>query len=299
MMATVWLVVCTALLASPRGATAAEREGAVRSTDLIRGRHVLVIAHRGDSAIAPENTLPAFASAVEAGSDLIELDYHHSADGEMIVIHDATLDRTTDAVQRWGTRRIDVGAESLARIRELDAGRWFRDRFAGTPVPTLDEALDVIQDGSMTLIERKAGDAVTCVELLRRRGLLEEVVVQAFDWKYLADCRRLAPELTLAALGGKDLTAERLDEIEALGVQIVAWRHTDLDREGIAAIHDRGLAAWTWTVDDLSRAEQLLDEGINGIITNVPAKVRAIVADRGLARRGALSAPEPAGSGGR
>ncbi|HAV64116.1 MAG TPA: hypothetical protein DCY13_17335, partial [Verrucomicrobiales bacterium] len=161
----------------------------------------LVIAHRGFSSVAPENTLAAFERARFAGADLIELDYHHDRDGRPVVIHDSTLDRTSDATNRWGGKGIKVSAHPIAELKTLDVGRWFGAAFAGQRLPELAEAIDEIQRGSVTLIERKAGDAATCVALVRGKGLLNHVVVQSFDWEYLRDYRAREPEQILAALG--------------------------------------------------------------------------------------------------
>ena len=161
-------IVNSAVAADAAVSTAVERVGAPR---------ILVIAHRGDSKVAPENTLPAFASAVDAGSDLVELDYLHSADGIPMVFHDKNLDRTTNSRALWGDTEIELSSKTLAELRLLDAGAWFDRRFAGTRILTLDEALDTIQAGAMTLIERKGGDPATCVELIERKGLLDGVVV--------------------------------------------------------------------------------------------------------------------------
>ena len=131
---------------------------------------ILVIAHRGDSKVAPENTLPAFASAVKAGADLVELDYYHSADGVPVVFHDDDLgshDRRHAAV---GRREDQARQQEPGRARSSSTpASWFEPKFAGTRIPTLDEALDTIQAGSMTLIERKGGDPATCIELLKQK----------------------------------------------------------------------------------------------------------------------------------
>jgi glycerophosphoryl diester phosphodiesterase len=238
---------------------------------------VLIIAHRGDSKVAPENTLPAFASAVQAKADLVELDYYHSADGVPVVFHDSDLDRTTNAVSLWGGAKIKITSKSLAELRLLDAGSWFRPQFAGTRVPTLAEALDTIQTGSITLVERKGGDPATCVGLLKQKKLLDGVVVQAFDWEFLAGCHRLAPELPLAALGHKEFKADKLDEIDKTGARIVGWEDRFTSDSTIAAIHARGWKAWVWTVDSPERAVQLVQAKIDGIITNRPALVRSAV----------------------
>src|SRR2546430_4343262 len=121
--------------------------------DLIAGKRPLVIGHRGCCQIAPENTLPSFKLAMAAGVDLVELDYHQSKDRKLVVIHDAELDRTTDAASRWGRRNIEVASTTAAEIQTLDAGSWFDPKYPGTKVPLLAEALEVIQAGSATLIE--------------------------------------------------------------------------------------------------------------------------------------------------
>lgn len=266
----VQLVVVTGASAQQLPATPAGR--------LVGADRVLVIAHRGDSKVAPENTLPAFKSAVEAGSDLVELDYVHTADGQMLVIHDDTLDRTTDADEKWEAQKIRVDAKTLEECQSLDAGSWFGPEFAGTKLPTLEEAIDVIQDGSVTLIERKDGDAKTCVDMLERKEIVEDLVVQAFDWKYLADCRALRKDLVLGALGSGKLTPEKLDEIVASGAQVVGWQFLALREEQIAMIHERGLKAWAWTVDDPKAARRLAEWGVDGIITNIPAQIKETLA---------------------
>jgi len=238
---------------------------------------ILVIAHRGDSKVAPENTLPAFASAAKAGADFVELDYFHSADGVPVVFHDADLDRTTNAISMWGASKVKIGAKSLAELKELDAGSWFKPAFAGTRIPTLNEALDTIQPGSMTLIERKGGDPATCVNLLRERKLLDQVVVQAFDWAYLEGCHKLAPELVLAALGHNPFKPEQLDEIAKTGARIVAWEDRYSDASTIAAIHARDWKAWVWTVDKPERVTELVAAKVDGIITNRPAATRSVI----------------------
>lgn len=240
---------------------------------LVTQKRVLIIAHRGNSSEFPENTLPAFESGVKLGSDLVELDYHHTADGVPIVLHDEMLSRTTDADELFGIREPVVGNYKHADLCRLDAGAWFDLRFAGTRLPTLEESLDAIQKGSVTLVERKAGEAATCVQLLEKKKLLDQVVVQSFDWDYVRECRRLAPGLVLAALGSKPLNARQLENAASTGAQVIAWNHKEITRREIAAIHAKGLKAWVYTVDEPARARQLIAAGIDGIITNVPQQM--------------------------
>jgi len=233
----------------------------------------LIIAHRGDSRRAPENTLPAFSSALESGADMVELDYVHSLDGVPVVFHDKYLDRKTNAEQVFKRGSIRVDSIELSELRKLDAGSWFNKRFAETTIPTLAEALDVIQERSSTVIERKGGDPRTCVELLKEKRLIDSVVVQAFDWDYLAGCHSLAPELTLAALGEGTLTDEKLEQIENMGAKIVGWNYKNIGTAQIESIHRRGLKVWVYTVNDQGRAKHLSKAGIDGMITDVPSEL--------------------------
>jgi hypothetical protein len=112
---------------------------------ILESNQPMLIGHRGYSAIAPENTLPSFQLALDAGAEWIELDYHHSQDGVPMVIHDPILDRTTDALKKWKRRRIKVAHKTAEEIQTLDAGGWFGAKFSGAKVPTLVEALDIIR----------------------------------------------------------------------------------------------------------------------------------------------------------
>jgi glycerophosphoryl diester phosphodiesterase len=243
---------------------------------LILAPRVLVIAHRGNSSVAPENTLPAFQSALDAKADLVELDYFHSADGVPVVIHDQILDRTTNAEDILGQSKLLVGGLPLADLRKLDVGGWFDDKFAGTKMPTLVEALNLIQTSSVTLIERKAGDAAALVRLLEEKQLTDQVVVQAFDWNFVAECRRLSPRLALGTLSGKPASAEQIKAAAETGADIVVWDHQKIGQREIAQIHQLGKKAWAYTIDDPQRARQLIAVGLDGIITNRPAVMVAL-----------------------
>lgn len=230
-----------------------------------------MIAHRGASSHAPENTLPAFYAALEANADLVELDYVHTADGVPVCFHDNKLDRTTNAPEILGRTNIPIRLATMSDLRRLDAGAWFGAEFAGTSIPTLAEALDVIQSRSVALIERKQGDPATCVKLLRDTKRIDRLIVQSFDWDFLAACHRLEPGLALAALGDKDLTDTKLDAIARTGSVVVGWDHRRIGRPAIEAIHRRGWKAWVFTVNEPNRAVQLVTEGADAIITDDPA----------------------------
>lgn len=250
-----------------------------RSAQLLLANRTLVIAHRGNSSVAPENTLAAFRSATALDVDMVELDYHQSADGVPVVIHDATLERTTDAAIRWGEEKPAVAERTLAELVALDAGRWFAAEFAHERLATLVEAIETIHAGGcVTLIERKSGDPAALVAALETHDRLGDVILQAFDWPFLAECRRLRPDLVVGALGRREITAEKLVAALATGARFIGWADPDLTREGIALAHEHGLKVFDFTVDDEARAAELIAFGIDGIISNRPAQIRPIVA---------------------
>ncbi len=248
---------------------------------LLNAKRPLVIGHRGCCQFAPENTLPSFQLAMATGADLVELDYRHSKDGQLIVIHDGELDRTTDATNRWGGKHIKVEGRTAKEIQSLDGGGWFEAEFAGTKIPLLVEALDTIQKGSVTLIERKAGDAAACLKLLREEDLVNKVVVQSFDWEYLRSFHSQEPQQVLGALCppkllpdgrkppaiAKELRAKWLDELRKTGAKVAVWNQR-VSKEAVQLAHERGLPVWVYTINDPELANRLLDMGVDGIISN-------------------------------
>jgi glycerophosphoryl diester phosphodiesterase len=242
----------------------------------------LVIAHRGYPQFAPENTLPAFQLALEAGADLVELDYHHTKEGTPIVIHDADLDRTTDATNRWGGSKLKVAAYAAAELQAVRCRRLVQSQLRRHEAPHAHRSSNAHPEISrgVTLIERKAGDAATCVKVVRAGNWMNQLVVQSFDWDYLRDYHRLEPKQVLGALGpqktrgGRTLkAAEKLldaswvDEAMATGARIVVWNY-QITPAAVAYAHSKGLKVWVYTINDMEKANELLDAGVDGIITN-------------------------------
>jgi glycerophosphoryl diester phosphodiesterase len=257
------------------------KTGETNVSALIASKRPLVIGHRGYSHLAPENTLPSFKLAIAARADLVELDYHQTKDGKLIVIHDSDLDRTTDGRTRWAQKRIKVASKTAAEIQSLDAGSWFDAKYTGTKVPLLDEALDTIQQDSVTLIERKHGDPNSCINLLRHKDLINKVVVQSFDWEFLRQLHEQEPDQVLGALGpptlladgkkpfgmGKKLSRSWLEDLEKTGAKVAVWNR-QISKLAVQLAHERGLKVWVYTINDPALANRLLDLGVDGLITN-------------------------------
>lgn len=246
------------------------------------GRRVAVIAHRGNSSEAPENTLAAFRKAVVAGADGVELDARASADGTLHCLHDDTLDRTTNALRLFGQSRVHMADVDDARIALLDAGAWCGRDFARERVPTLAEALAVICPGALPVIERKDGDAERYVGVLREQGLVGRAVVMAFEWGFLSRLHGIEPDQPLAVLGEGEWDAQQEASLPATGACVVAWRQTDVTAERVSRWHELGLGVWCWTADTPVEWARLVAAGADGIITNRPAGLIQWIRERDL-----------------
>ncbi|MFB7833751.1 glycerophosphodiester phosphodiesterase [Streptomyces sp. NPDC056056] len=236
------------------------------------GTPVTVIAHRGASSAAPENTLIAGEVARRGGAVWIENDVQPSEDGVPYVLHDATVDRTTD-----GTG--PIRSLTSAELDSLDAGSWFAPAFAGVHVPTLEAQLaDLRQRGGKLLLEVKGQHSYDqvrrIVELVREQGMSDRVFVQSFEVTHLRYVHELAPELPLGLLRDT-LDADPVAVAEDL--HLASYNPSDRalsSRPGIIGdLHAAGVAVNVWTVDTPARWKALDALGVDGIITNRPTEL--------------------------
>jgi len=248
------------------------------------GRHPVTVAHRGDSENLPENSLVAFRGALQAGAPVIEFDVRQTRDGVWVVLHDATLDRTTDAVGKLGGAELAVADLDRAQLEGLDAGKWKGPEFTGEPLPTLEQALAVILPEAVPMIERKAGSAQSLVELLRRLDVIDRVLVQAFDWPWLRQLHELEPRLSLGALSDRPLTETVLAELTRTGARLAHWDHRRLRVDDCAALQHRGLLVCVYTVDADSALLGAAALGCDLITTNRPRRLQELIERRRLLR---------------
>lgn len=242
----------------------------------------LNVAHRGASAVAPENTMAAFEKAVELGADAIELDLHVSHDGELVIIHDDTLDRTTDGQGPVHTR-------SLRELKQLDAGRWFSERFAGQRIPTLAEVLDRFAGKVPLALEIKAGSAFfpgieeRVVSALREHQVISQVAVASFDHHALLRLKELEPFLrTAALLMGRPVSMPVI--AEACKTDVMAMECSLMTKTEVDACSAAGLQLVVWVVNEPTRMRYFIDLGVDGIITDRPDLLRHALAERSASR---------------
>jgi len=229
-----------------------------------------IIAHRGNKSVAPENTLPAFASALRAGTQSIEMDVVLSRDGVAMVIHDETLDGTTSGAGA-------VAEFTAEQIQALDAGAWFHPAFSGVKVPTFNEFADLMVDAPEVeiLLEFKGdwspSQAQLVVDAVVERGLLERTILQSFS--------RVSVESLLAIAPGARrgvLTEYDFDELIGLCTAAgICTLNPDVDYvlahpEFVAAIHDAGMKTMVWTANEPAQWQQLVELSVDGIITDRP-----------------------------
>lgn len=246
------------------------------------------IAHRGESADAPENTLAAFRMAWERGVPAVELDVHLAADGTLVVIHDADTLRTTGKQLRIDQSRVED-------LRPLDAGSWKDPKFAGEPIPTLAQALETIPDQGRCYIEVKVGpEAVPAlVRTVRESGKRpEQLPIISFDAETVAEAKKQLPEHLVYLVAGfktNDSTGQaeptidqlisRARELEADGLDLSF--KGPLDGDSARRIREAGLKLLVWTVDDPAMARRMRDLGVLGITSNkAAALMKDLAAER-------------------
>lgn len=239
-----------------------------------------VIAHRGYSGRYPENTMLAFRKAVEAGCDEIELDVHTSKDGVVMVIHDETLERTTD-----GTG--SVRDYTCRELKEFNAARLFLHVSKFEPIPTFEEYCSWAATAPVTTnIEIKTGVYYyedleeKLARIIRRYGMEDRVMFSSFNHVSLLKMRQLMPGACCGALTGKKGLGNAGYYCESCGFRYYHPYYGSLGEEAVAACKARGIGINAWTVNELSPLKQLYDWGCEGVITNDPALCRQWLAGR-------------------
>jgi len=235
-------------------------------------RRPLVIGHRGASADAPENTIAAFELALEQGADGLELDLHLSRDEQLVVLHDFTLERTTDGAG-------PVSERSVRELKRLDAGGWRGRSFRGQRVQTLPEVLERFRDRARFWIELKAGSALypgieeRVVSAIEIYDVVDRALVQSFDLDAIARVRALSREVRVGALAAEAPLDRAL--LHRGAVDAICPGADGLTEEMVGEIRRAGLDSYVWTVNEPARMDRLVEWGVSGIITDRPGLLRA------------------------
>jgi glycerophosphoryl diester phosphodiesterase len=232
---------------------------------------VLKIAHRGASGNFPENTVCAFRAAIDAGAEMCELDVQLSRDGAIVVIHDETVERTTDG-------KGEVAELTLEELKRLDAGAKFKGgAVKGERIPTLDEVFSVTSGKCGLNIELKAGGLEHQVaQIMQARNALADSIVSSFDWEYLKNIQQLHFNIRVGLLA-EEKPVDLMMNAVAMRAHSINPRWDMVTSDLCKAAHERGLKVYTWTVDADARMRALIACGVDGIMTNYPERLRKVV----------------------
>ncbi len=241
-------------------------------------RSFLLIGHRGAAAEAPENTLPSLQRALDCGVDRIEIDVHMTCDGRIVLLHDRTLNRTTSG-------KGEVRHYTLDRIKQLDAGAWFSPAFAGTRVPTLEEALELVAGKALLMIEVKEHSGYTpgieaaVADIIRRYHAQDHCLVISLRHRVVRTFHRRFPDIRLGRTWvgrlwflplwfDEGLTLRGLRQYPYVDEFNLQWQHIRPADLRCAAKMGKPINAWT--TDDAVMAASLAAKGVRGIMTNAP-----------------------------
>lgn len=245
-------------------------------------RKIALIAHRGASDSAPENTLAAIRKALEGPADFIEIDIHQTRDQQVVVMHDADVARTTDG-------KGNIGELSLAGLRQLDAGSWYDSTFSQEKVPTLEEVLQLVKGKKKLLIEIKKGDDYyegiedRTLALIRQHRAQDWTVIQSFYDQVLEKVWK-----NEHAVPTHKLIVGKLPWLPVYYDHRLRWGSLDkyyraaainvnqyfATRAFIRHVHSKGFKTYVWTVDTPGDINQVIDRGADGVISNTVAQLQ-------------------------
>jgi len=236
----------------------------------------IMISHRGAAGLAPENTLISIREAMNQGAQFIEVDVQRSADGVLVLMHDQTVNRTTDG-------RGAIGELTWGEISKLDAGGSFSSEFAGEPIPSLDSVLELIKEQEVTLVlEAKNPSQYPGMErqiagTLRRLNANERVIVVSLDHSWLERFNELIPGTPIGYLW---IWPRNTPQIPKARIVDVYWASVILDPTLIRRMHHQGYQVWVWTVNDVRLMRLLIWLGVDSITTDHPEVWPEVVGTR-------------------
>lgn len=239
-------------------------------------RRPLVVAHRGSSGSAPENTMAAFRMAVEEGVDMIELDIRMTKDFELVVHHDADLRRTTNGSGF-------IWEKTLDELKYLDAGSWYSRKFAGERIPTLREVIDLLPANINLNIEVKSDGDVrrgisfedACIRVIREKGFAHRVLVSSFDHKFLCRFHKLDPAIRIGALylPVRDAVKKPSTLQRRLGASAFICSRTQLRKRFIVDAHQHDIMVACYVVNTVRQLERMIRFGVDAVVTDFPRRI--------------------------
>lgn len=237
----------------------------------------LIMGHRGFQARYPENTMVSFLAAVEAGAQFVELDVTLTRDNQVAIMHDDTVDRTTDG-------RGQVSDYDLDALQKLDAGSWFHPCFTGERIPSLEEVLEKVAPRAHINIEIKSHELFDCaltgqveqgvIDLVLARGVEKRILISSFDPEVLKRIQQLYPGITVSLISEQSPFDETVAQCLELGA-FSYHPHLDyIDRELVGALHKADVYVFPWNINDAGDIHHAFSMGVDGLIAKDPLLVR-------------------------
>jgi glycerophosphoryl diester phosphodiesterase len=244
----------------------------------------ILVAHRGGAGLAPENTLAAFESGIAQKADAVELDVHLSKDGQVVVMHDPNLSRTTDGSG-------DIADKTLAELKKLNAAANYPGSYASQQIPTLEDAVNLVNGrvGMQVEIKTKTdgsrypGIEQKVVDILRKGNMIDKATIISFDWPTLQDIKKIEPKLKTGALANaayfRQVTspATAAQQVKAIGADYFGPEKSYLTADLLAELHKQGIGGGAWTVDDQGDMRKLAALKPDFLTTNRPDLLRQVL----------------------
>ena len=249
--------------------------------------HCNVISHRGANTYAPQNTVPAFKKSLEIGVDGFETDVHCTADGQVVICHNYTVDETSDG---FGA----ISDMTLERVRDLDFGSYFSDKFIGTKAPLHTEFRDLCHGDDIKVMnieikQPKNGEkdiADKTIAAVKEAGLFDKLLISSFDPQILIRCKEIDENCKTGFLYSPDrkicyekMLLNYLNYAKEIKADFLHPHYSLVTKKYVQTLQDNGIGVNPWTVDDKETAKKLLGFGVDGLITNVPDVMNKVVSD--------------------
>jgi len=235
-------------------------------------KNIIVVAHRGASGYAPENTLSAMKKAIEMKAEMSELDVQETADGEIILLHDNTTKRT-------GKKDLNIWELNYDDLKDIEVGEWFSEEYKGEPIPTLKEVLDLVRDKMKLNIELKANKhekmlAERSLKVVTDNNFLDQVIFTSFKFDEVRKIRALNKEAKVGYIFGK--LPENVD-VFTEDVDLLSAHYKSVDAEFVKKAKSNGKEVHVWTVNEPEDMKRMIELGVEAIITNYPDVLRKVL----------------------
>ncbi len=236
---------------------------------------VIITAHRGASNLAPENTMASIVKAMELGAQYSELDVQETADGKIILLHDDTLERTTD-------QEGNIWDKTFSELKEVDAGTWFSEEFKGEPIPTLKAIMDTVRGKMKLNIELKISGhekqlTERVVAMVEEENFIQHCILTSFDFGAVKKVKQLNEKIRVGYIFSEMPEDE---DVFTANVDLLSANKKLVDKEFVQKAHANNKEVHVWTVNEPEDMRRLIALGVDNIITNYPNVLKEVLAEK-------------------